>query len=481
MNLFNLIFFILYSAPKKSCLKKGDSYTKKGLNVHFKDLSLVEVKIFKSTDEPNAPNITQEEYMKIQEEVRNNPEKHKTKIEEIRKKEVNMDNPKQKEIEISWKFPKKLYLDEEVEKSINEQGKDSIQNKFIEELCSTELKTYYFKKEIPEPTELEKKLYSFTDDDIQKIENSKIATKTNDITIADVSKFWDNLGNNITKQNLIDLEELLEKAIDIESDTKNQILEQARNKYEQEMNNQNFQNPNNININNNLTINNNQKFLMSGYSNLNINPDSALQIINNMKALQPNLDQGGYPNVINDNYLNQNIQEVFKQQNINSNPQNILTNQIPNMNIPNFTPQNYNQINNFQQANKSGHHQMNIDQKMMMESCQRMNVSKYKTKPCRNYHSPTGCTRGDNCFFIHDEEYKGREIQNFDVKRYERNFPIQLGFLSQGMAVPQIQNINPQLLNQLNMGQIGLNQMNLAANYQQLMGLTGNMNNFNQN
>ena len=83
MNLFNLIFFILYSAPKKSCLKKGDSYTKKGLNVHFKDLSLVEVKIFKSTDEPNAPNITQEEYMKIQEEVRNNPEKHKTKIEEI--------------------------------------------------------------------------------------------------------------------------------------------------------------------------------------------------------------------------------------------------------------------------------------------------------------------------------------------------------------------------------------------------------------
>ena len=47
-----------------STLKKGNSI-KKGLNVHFNDLNLIEVKIFKSTDEPNAPNISQEEYMKM--------------------------------------------------------------------------------------------------------------------------------------------------------------------------------------------------------------------------------------------------------------------------------------------------------------------------------------------------------------------------------------------------------------------------------
>lgn len=27
----------------------------------------------------------------------------------------------------------------------------------------------------------------------------------------------------------------------------------------------------------------------------------------------------------------------------------------------------------------------------------------YRTIPCRNYHGPTGCTRGDFCHFIHAE------------------------------------------------------------------------------
>ena len=59
------------------------------------------MKIFKSTDEPSAPNISQEEYMKIQEEIRKNP--HKFKIEEIRKKEVTMDISQQKEAERALK------------------------------------------------------------------------------------------------------------------------------------------------------------------------------------------------------------------------------------------------------------------------------------------------------------------------------------------------------------------------------------------
>lgn len=34
----------------------------------------------------------------------------------------------------------------------------------------------------------------------------------------------------------------------------------------------------------------------------------------------------------------------------------------------------------------------------------------YKTVPCRLYHSPVGCARGEFCHFIHDPEYAGREL-----------------------------------------------------------------------
>ena len=455
--------------------------------------------------------------MKIQEEVRKNP--HKFKIEEIRRKEVTMDINQQKEPEISWKLPKKIKLDEEIENEFLEHGKDSQENRFIEELCASELKVYYF-NEVPEPTEMEKKLFSFTDENIPKIENSQKATKTNDVTIGDVLKFWDNLGNNITKENLSQLEELLGKVIDIDNETRQQILEQAQKKYEQEnLNNQNYLNPNNnININNNLTINNNQRILsMSNYPNLmsfnNINQLSgnALSLLNNPK---PNLDQINYlnqslqnptqtQNNINNqnNFINQKYQEMIQQQpnnqplnaNINNNLSNTLPtinpmNNLQSINFPGFD-QNLNainQINNFHQQqlqNNSNRVKSNLDQRMIMESAQRMNVAKYKTKPCRNYHSSTGCTRGDNCFFIHDPNFKGREIQNFDPRNYERNFPLQIqGILPSGMGLPQMPNLTSQLGNQFNqIGHLGL-PLNLGLNFQQMMGLNGNINNnLNQN
>ena len=261
---------------------------------------MTEVKIFKSTDEPSAPNISQEEYMKIQEEVRKNP--NKFKIEEIRKKEVIMDISQQKEPEISWKLPVKIKLDEEIETEFKEHGKDSQENKFIEELCAYELKVHYF-NEIPEPVEMEKKLFSFTDDSIPKIENSQKATKTNDVTIDDVFKFWDSLGNNITKENLKQFEYLLDKVIDIDSDSKQQILEQAKEKYEQEsMNNQNYLSGNNVNINNNLTINDQRFLAMNNFpglmnlNNLNQIPGANMNMLNNPKQIQPNLDQINYMN-----------------------------------------------------------------------------------------------------------------------------------------------------------------------------------------
>ena len=40
----------------------------------------------------------------------------------------------------------------------------------------------------------------------------------------------------------------------------------------------------------------------------------------------------------------------------------------------------------------------------------------WRTVPCRLYHSPQGCTRGDNCHFIHDTNYSGRPMPS-DSKR----------------------------------------------------------------
>ena len=34
----------------------------------------------------------------------------------------------------------------------------------------------------------------------------------------------------------------------------------------------------------------------------------------------------------------------------------------------------------------------------------------YKTKHCHNFHSAKGCTRGDNCNFIHDPKYQGTQV-----------------------------------------------------------------------
>jgi hypothetical protein len=454
--------------------------------------------------------------MKIQEEVRKNP--HKFKIEEIRKKEVTMDINQQKEPEIAFKLPPKIKLEEEIENDFLEHGKESQQNKFIEDLCTNEFKIYYF-NEIQEPTEMEKKMYSFTDENIPKIENSQKATKTNDVTIDDISKFWDNLGNNITKENLRQLEDLLGKAIDIDNESKQKILEQAQKKYEQEnINNQNYLNPNNnININNNLTINNNQRILsMSNYPNLmnfnNINQlqGAALSLLNNAKTLPQNLDQVNYlnqtiPNINQSqnnisNQNNYNKPNIVQQQpnNQNLNISNTITNLIPSINpmnnIPNINFQGIeqnlnviNQLNNYQQQiqnnNNANRNKSNIDQRMIMESAQRMNISKYKTKPCRNYHSSTGCTRGDNCFFIHDPNFKGREILNFDPRNYERSFPLQIqGMIPSTMGMNQIPNLAPQIGNQIyQMGQMGMNPMNNGLILQQMMGLTGNMNNLNQN
>ena len=36
----------------------------------------------------------------------------------------------------------------------------------------------------------------------------------------------------------------------------------------------------------------------------------------------------------------------------------------------------------------------------------------FRTVPCRNFHSSEGCTRGDNCHFVHDFDHIGTTIGN---------------------------------------------------------------------
>ena len=41
---------------------------------------------------------------------------------------------------------------------------------------------------------------------------------------------------------------------------------------------------------------------------------------------------------------------------------------------------------------------------------QLIKAGNYRTVPCRNFHGPTGCTRGDYCHFIHAQGYEFREL-----------------------------------------------------------------------
>ena len=114
------------------------------------------------------------------------------------------------------------------------KSKESEEKKSIQDFCDGQLRVRYF-DQIPEPQEIEKMaiMFSFTDDSIPKIENSQIATKTNDVTIEDVLNFWNTITQkNITKEDLSQLKELLGKVVDIDNEKRQQILDTAQKQYE---------------------------------------------------------------------------------------------------------------------------------------------------------------------------------------------------------------------------------------------------------
>lgn len=64
------------------------------------------MKVFKLTDEPNAPNITEEEYQKIQVEILKNP--NYKYMEDMRLREINMEKENMNKVRDKSKHTKDL-------------------------------------------------------------------------------------------------------------------------------------------------------------------------------------------------------------------------------------------------------------------------------------------------------------------------------------------------------------------------------------
>lgn len=243
-------------------------------------------------------------------------------------------------------------------------GKNSSEKIEIEELCQRVLSVTYF-KEIPEPKEGPKELFSYEDENIPKIENVKIDlpvinTQQED-SIKNIMDYIETLqGKIMTQESLNEINNRLNNMKDITQEQKNNIKALLSKMPKAERNNSVplFTSPINP--------------LPFNYPNYNLGMGM------NMPFPQP-------------------IQPPIKTH--------------PQISQPSHNSQQSHPYNNYMDQSK----------RMPNESMNsKMNLSKYKTKPCRNYHSSVGCNRDINCYFIHDTNYKGVDIPNFNFSQYEK-------------------------------------------------------------
>ena len=201
-------------------------------------------------------------------------------------------------------------------------------------------------------------MFAFEDENIPKIENSKIATHTSTITIDDVFAYIDSLHDKAITQEIInEISSKLESIEDLSQEKKNAIISQLKTR----LTKQNPPQPQTTS-----TPLPNQPILpQSNMMNPNGIPSTMPMAMNPMMTARPNMPFGFFPNMMRP---------------------------FPLMEQP----------------------------KLFIDTTSRMNLAKYKTKPCRNYHSSVGCTRGDGCHFIHDPAYAGVEIPNFNLANYEK-------------------------------------------------------------
>ncbi|CAD8069395.1 unnamed protein product [Paramecium sonneborni] len=88
---------------------------------------------------------------------------------------------------------------------------------------------------------------------------------------------------------------------------------------------------------------------------------------------------------------------------------------------------------------------LRLEQLQNVNPAQALRIRAYKTKNCHNFHSSTGCARGDNCNFIHDSRYPGRPAPTLQ----NPNFLNKTLYPLSNMAIivpPLLQQLNPAIL-----------------------------------
>ncbi|CAD8159943.1 unnamed protein product [Paramecium octaurelia] len=86
-----------------------------------------------------------------------------------------------------------------------------------------------------------------------------------------------------------------------------------------------------------------------------------------------------------------------------------------------------------------------IEQLQSINPIQAQRLRAYKTKHCHNFHSPIGCTRGDNCNFIHDSRYPGRPAPILQQPNFLNKTLYPQPFMQLNIP-PLLQQLNPAFL-----------------------------------
>ncbi|CAD8153911.1 unnamed protein product [Paramecium octaurelia] len=86
-----------------------------------------------------------------------------------------------------------------------------------------------------------------------------------------------------------------------------------------------------------------------------------------------------------------------------------------------------------------------IEQLQTINPIQAQRLRAYKTKHCHNFHSSIGCTRGDNCNFIHDSRYPGRPAPILQNPNF-LNKTLYPQSSMQSIIPPLLQQLNPTYL-----------------------------------
>ncbi len=379
---------------KKSILKKvepGKKIEKKAKVKWESEIRMERVKIFKSTDEPSANEVSEEEYRRIQLELMKNPDHVYLKdirLKEIRLEKENMSKAREKskqakEIlmkmipQMAWRRPYELKVSSmEMENddypTFKMRGRESEEKQMVNILCQKILSVTYFREsEIPDsPKAGAYQLFCFTNEDIPKIENWKKVynyekPNPNAEILEQIEKTYEMTPSPEFIKLLIT--KLQEKEFTSEESTK--IMD-----YLSKHSGKGIKNSN-IDASNNQTKQMNMN--MVPFNNFNLNMNNPI-----------NLNSVNIPSLpINSTNIST----------INANGGNSVN--LNNLPIPpyNVMPMNFTLFN------------------------KRPPNLKYKTRPCNNFHGPNGCTRSDNCHFIHDSTYAGREIPNFNYLNYNHS------------------------------------------------------------